>query len=407
MVNGGFFPMESLSADPLASRLMDGLAGLGRLILFDRRGVGLSDPVSDWDSPLREQWADDLASVIAASGCDQPAVFSWNAPSPVARTCAIRHPGLIGRLVLLNPSTAINADDRGWVAAFVEGTRRMRRGEAVDASSVLVPGRHDDPAFRAWFDAAGRAGASPSQADRLSEKGLLDSRFDNSQVTTPTLVITRVPEGYVVPAEFFERTVHQIPAAQHVALSPGDMFPFGVGVDDLIAEISRYLIGEVRLPAPERQMAVILFTDVVGSTRRAESTGDAAWKRLLDRHDDVSRTAVERRGGEVIKSTGDGVLALLPSATAAIEAATALRSQLRDDDLEVRIGIHLGEIDRRGDDVSGLAVNIAARIMASAEPGQILTSALVTQTTSVARLTTLGQRTLKDVAGSWEIFTID
>ena len=123
-------------------------------------------------------------------------------------------------------------------------------------------------------------------------------------------------------------------------------------MDDLIVEISQYLTGEVRLPAPERQIAVILFTDLVGSTYRAESAGDAAWKRLLDRHDEVNRTAVNRRGGEVIKTTGDGVLALLPSATAAIEAAQTIRTQLRDEDLEVRIGIHLGEIDRRGNDMS-------------------------------------------------------
>lgn len=406
MVNGGFFPMGSLAADPLAARLMDGLAGLGRLILFDRRGVGLSDPVSDWDAPLREQWADDLAAVIVASGCEQPTVFSWQAPSPVARTCAIRHPGLIGRLVLLNPATAINADDRGWVAAYVEGAQRMRRGGAVDAQSVLVPGRQDDPAFLEWFDAAGRAGASPSQADRLSEKSLVDPRFDNSQIATPTLVITRVPEGYVVPAEFFERTAHEIPGAAHVALAPGDMFPFGVGVDDLLAAISQYVVGEVRLPPPERQIAVILFTDLVGSTRRAISSGDAAWKQLLDHHDAVSRDEVSRRSGQVIKTTGDGILAILPSATAAIQAAQAIRAGLDEDDLAVRIGIHVGEIDRRGDDVSGLAVNITARIMATAESGQILVSAVVNHVTELA-LVEVGPRALKDIDGTWVLHAVE
>jgi class 3 adenylate cyclase len=290
---------------------------------------------------------------------------------------------------------------------FLEGQKRLLAGDEPDFGMVPVTGRASDPEFRGWQDAAGRAGASPSQAARLNDKVFADPQVDNTQVVTPTLVITRVAPGFMVPVEFFERAPDQIPDAQHVSLSPGDMWPFGMGVDDLLAEISRYLTGEIRLPAPERQLAVVVFTDLVGSTRRAESAGDAAWKRLLDRHDQVNRTVVERRGGEVIKTTGDGVLALLPTATAAIDAARAIRTALHDEDLQVRIGIHLGEIDRRGDDVSGLAVNTAARIMSSAEPGQILTSAVVAQTTNAATFTTLGSRALKGLDGTWEIFTTD
>lgn len=406
MVNGAFYPMDALPDDPFGNRLLEGLAGLGRLIVFDRRGVALSDPVSDWDTPLREQWAEDLAAVIIAAECDRPTVFSWH-PYGVARTCAVRYPELIGRMVLWNPAAPVNRDDQSWVAAFMESARRLRAGEDTDLITTLMPGRRADPAFRAWQDAAGRAGASPSQAARLADKVRADPPVDNTEVATPTLVITRVPPNYVVPQEFLGRTAHQIAGAQHVALPPGDGLPVGAGVDDVIVEISRYLTGEVHLPAPERQIAVILYTDLVGSTRRAESSGDAAWKRLLDRHDDLTQTAVDRRGGRVIKTTGDGVLALLPSATAAIDAARSIRTQLRDEDLEVRIGIHLGEIDRRGDDVSGLAVNIAARIMASAEPGQILASAVVAQTTNATTFTTLGHRTLKDVGGTWEIYAAE
>jgi class 3 adenylate cyclase/pimeloyl-ACP methyl ester carboxylesterase len=406
MVNGGFFPMESLPDDPVASRLLEGLSELGRLIVFDRRGVALSDPVSDWDTPLREQWAEDLAAVIKAAGCDRPTVFSWHSVA-TAQTCAVRYPELIGQLILFNPPSPPTDDDTKWLTRWVES---LKRRVAVD-DTVDGPGwaseRGHDPVFRAWMDSAGRAGASPSQAARLNSKWFRDPPLDNTQITTPTLVITRVTSNSMAPAEFFERAARQIPDAQHVSLSPGDMWPFGVGVDHLLAEVSRYATGEVRLPAPERQIAVILFTDLVGSTRRAESAGDAAWKRLLDHHDQISHTAVDRRGGEVIKSTGDGVLALLPSATAAIDAAHAIRTELRGDDLEVRIGIHVGELHRRGGDVSGLAVHIAARIMASAEPGQILTSEVVARIANAATFTGLGPRTLKDVDGTWEVFTTD
>jgi class 3 adenylate cyclase/pimeloyl-ACP methyl ester carboxylesterase len=403
MVNGFFFPIESLPDDPIANRLLEGLARLGRLVVFDRRGIGLSDAITDWETPLHEQWADDLAGVIAVAGCDRPTVFSWSM-NAVARTCSVRHRELIGRMVLFNPSGSFTEDDMGWLAELAERQRLVVAGE--HPSYGFAPGRADDPAFREWVDAAGRAGASPSLAALLNEKGLSDPPFDNTTVATPTLVVTRVVQGNFAPVEFYERVPCQISDSQHVALPPGDGYPFGIGVDDVIAEISRYVTGEIRLPAPERQIAVILFTDLVGSTARAEASGDAVWKRLLDRHDEVNRTTVGRRGGEVIKTTGDGVLALLPSATAAIEAAETIRAELSEQDLEVRVGIHVGEVDRRGDDVSGLAVNVAARIMAEAEPGQILVSEMVRHATAAATFAPLGSRSLKGVDGDRELFVV-
>ena len=150
--------------------------------------MALSDPVSDWDTPLREQWAEDLAAVIVAAACDRPTVFSWD-PHGVARTGAIRYPELIGRLVLWNPAAQVVADDSGWVAEFIESGRRMRAGDDTGRQQS-TQSRWTDPAYREWVDSAGRAGASPSQADRLSEKTLTDQPVDDSEVTTPTLVIT-------------------------------------------------------------------------------------------------------------------------------------------------------------------------------------------------------------------------
>jgi class 3 adenylate cyclase/pimeloyl-ACP methyl ester carboxylesterase len=405
-VNGAFFPMESLADDPIALRLVQGVADLGRLVMFDRRGVALSDPVSDWETSLLEQWSDDLAAVTDAAGCSRPAVFSWNT-MPIAETCAIRHPDVVDRLVLYNPSSEVTVDDTDWVTEWIEVTRRHRAGEELETRQVGMPGRYHDPGFKAWNDTAGRAGASPSQADRLDRKAFSEPRPDRAGVSCPTLVISRTPLDYVIPAEFFQRAAHEIPGAELVTLPPGDLLAVGLGVDDLLAEISRYLVGEVQLPVPERQIAVIMFTDLVGSTRRAAVAGDAAWKQLLDRHDAASDREVGSRGGEVIKTTGDGVVALLPSATAAIQAARSIRNVLLDDDLQVRVGIHVGEIDRRGDDVSGLAVNAAARIMSTADAGQIVVSAVVTQMTDIAPFTSIGPKTLKDLDGTWELYTVE
>ena len=402
MVNGANFPMDSLLDDPLAARLVDGLAGFGRLVVFDRRGIALSDPLSDWETPIREQWADDLAAVIAASGCDQPTVFSWESHA-VARDCSVRYPGLIGRLVLLNPRPSYTEDDAELRDRLAAGLARVRAGRDSDHVDFANPSRGHDPAYVAWNDAAGRAGASPRLAEQMANKRLSDPPFDHSQVRVPTLIITRTPGNSPEADAFTRRTADLIPGAEHVELGRGDYFAVGTGVDDILAAISQYSIGEVRLPAPERQLAVIMFTDLVGSTRRAISSGDSEWKRLLDRHDAVSRFQVNRRGGEVIKTTGDGVLALLPSATAAIEAAQAIRDELGHDELQVRIGIHIGEVDRRGDDVSGLAVNIAARIMSTADAGQIVASTFVTETTDATLFTSLGPKALKDIDGTWEL----
>jgi len=406
MVNGQNFPMESLRDDPIANRLLEGLASLGRLITFDRRGIALSDPISDWETPLREQWAEDLAAVIGAAGCDRPTVFSWMSAA-VARTCSVLHRGLIGRMVLFNPAAPVTEADAVWMSRFGEQMERLRAGDlAGPQPDGPIPGRDGDPAYQIWNDAAGRAGASPRTAERMETKGWSDPPIDHARVETPTLVIQRSPAQFMIPQEYFCRAAHEIPGAELVDLGDGDMVPFGLGLDDLLAAISQYVVGEVRLPSPERQIAVILFTDLVGSTRRAVSSGDAAWNQLLDHHDAVSRHEVSRRSGRVIKTTGDGILALLPSATAAIHAAQAIRAGLEEDDLAVRIGIHVGEIDRRGDDVSGLAVNITARIMATAEPGQILTSAVVDQVTELA-LAQVGPRTLKDIDGTWVLHTIE
>lgn len=407
MVNGFYFPMESLAEDPIALRLVQGLAELGRLVMFDRRGVALSDPVTDWETPLVDQWAEDLAAVIQAAECDHAGVFSWQMVG-VARACAIRHPGSIDRLILYNPASEFTEADSVWVTEQAEAILRLQAGDGDrnDDLRAWAPSRRRDPVFVAWNDSAGRAGASPAQAGRLN-KTYVERFPDNTCVATPTLVITRSREGYVVPAEFYQRAARQIPDADLVVLPPGDDSIFGLGIDDVLAEISRFLTGRVRVPAPVRQVTVIMFTDLVGSTRRAATAGDAAWKQLLDRHDAASSLEVTRRGGEVVKTTGDGILALLPSATAAIQAARAIRDVLAEDELQVRVGIHVGEIDRRGDDVSGLAVNAAARIMSTADAGQIVVSAVVTQMTDIAPFTSIGPKTLKDLDGTWELCAVE
>ena len=181
---------------------------------------------------------------------------------------------------------------------------------------------------------------------------------------------------------------------------------FGGEVDALLAEISGFVTGEHRVPEPERVLAAVLYSDLVASTDRATALGDAHWKRLLDRHDAIARTCIGRRGGTVVKNMGDGMLAILPSATSALRAADDLRQALLEEDLDIRVGIHVGDVDRRGDDISGVGAVIAARILGLAAPGEILASSIAVGATTGAgmRFEPRGEHHLKGVPGVWPIF---
>jgi class 3 adenylate cyclase len=332
-------------------------------------------------------------------------VFSWHA-APIVPSFAIRYPDLASKLVLFNPAAPVTVADNEWVAEAMGVSERILSGGQHDDRYQGIPGRVNDPAFNAWNEAAGRVGASPAQAERMTRATFAAPFPDLAHVRIPTLVLTRTPTDYYIPAEYFQRAAAAIPDAQLEILPHGDSVAVGIGVDDLLTAVGEFIAGEIRLPAPERQLTTILFTDLVESTRRAATDGDAEWKRVLDRHDAVNSREVRSRGGEVIKSTGDGVLALLPSASAAVEAAQAIRSGLAADGLEVRVGLHIGEVDRRGDDVSGLAVNMGARIMAMAEAGQILASALVSQVVDPSTFASIGSLALKGFDGDHELFVL-
>jgi class 3 adenylate cyclase len=224
------------------------------------------------------------------------------------------------------------------------------------------------------------------------------------QIETPTLLLHR-PDCTYTPADSARLTASRMSAAHVVALDGADQWPFLGDVDAVVAEIAEFVVGERRLPPPQRTLAAVMFTDLVASTERAASLGDAQWKSVLDRHDAAVRAAVGRCGGTVVKTTGDGVLAILPSAGAAVRAAEHVRDALEADGHEVRIGIHVGDIDRRGDDISGLGVVVAARAMAIADAGQIVVTASVPTAVigQTAMFETLGSHELKGVPGVWEL----
>ena len=407
---GGTIPMDALERDRIGARLVEGLAAIGRLVLFDRRGIGMSDPIADWTRPLVEQWADDLASIIEAAGLEKPFVVSLGDYWGPARLYAGRHPDALSALVLYEPHGPTGQVDLrpGIVESLVLSPTEPDPSES-DWIARVCPSRAEDAAFRQWFDLAGRTGASPAVATRLYDRpddACIDALIAaQTQIAVPTLVLRR-PLNLLGSPAHPDPVTSAISGSRKVDLPGRDYHWLGEDIDSLLAEITRFVTGESRLPAPERVVCAILFTDLVSSTERATAFGDSRWKAVLDRHDRVILEEVTRVGGTVVKTTGDGVLATLPSSHRALGAAAAIRARLRDQQLDVRIGVHVGDVDRRGNDVSGLAVNIAARVVALAHDGEILVTASVRLAVMGSEIGFVhrGVEVLKGVPGEWDLF---
>jgi class 3 adenylate cyclase/pimeloyl-ACP methyl ester carboxylesterase len=404
MVSGGTFPMESYDGHPGFARMLEGLRAIGRLVIFDRRGIGLSDPPSDFDRPILDQWTEDLRAVVAASGVEDPIVFAWDGFGIGSRFAA-RYPECISQLVLHHPMVGDMCDD--WYVARWELIRGNLRGEGgEELLREVAPSELTNPAFREWYLRAGRSGASPASASRIWESVFTSTSDEQllDEVEAPTLVLYRAQQA-TSPIDAVHDAIARLKRVNAVELEGADLFPFIGDVDTMISEIAQFVVGERRIPPPQRFLAAVLFTDLVDSTARAASLGDAQWKALLDRHDTIIRATVEHCGGTVVKGTGDGVVALVPSATAALQVAERILRDLAPEELDARIGIHVGDIDKRGDDISGLAVHIAARVMAKAGTNEIyVTDSVVAATGGPGQqFEPRGACELKGVPGEWTL----
>ena len=408
MVSGGMFPMEVFDQERGFARLLDGLQSMGRVVVFDRRGIGQSDPIFDWDRPIIDQWADDLATVVDPTEIGEAVIFAWDGFG-IATRFAAEHAPRVRSLVLFHPLMTTDDEWETWRADRFGQVQENLGGGHHQFLELIAPSSAGDAAFRDWYTRAGRTGASPATAARIWESVFRSHPRDQRlpEVTTTTLVMHRLGNRYI-PPELVVGVAEQLGNAKVAALDGADHFPFNGDVDSVIAEIADFVVGERRLPPPERTLAAVMFTDLVASTERAASLGDDRWKAVLDRHDAIIRNTVGRCGGTVVKNTGDGILAVFPSAGVAVRAAARVRTDLADDGLTVRIGLHVGDVDRRGDDISGLAVHIAARVMASAAAGEIV----VTQSVQVALagqgtdFEPHGTQSLKGVPGEWVLFKL-
>jgi class 3 adenylate cyclase len=411
---GAFSHVDLQWEDPGIALFLRRLASFSRLILFDRRGTGASDPLPGDLPPPWEAYADEVTAVMDAAGVGEAALMATTAEAgPMALFFAATRPERTSALVLANATARyIAADDYPIGLSPERAEALIARVEESwgtgDRVADGIPSRAGDERFRRWMAKVQRSIASPRTVHVfLRALFQLDARPLLPLIQAPTLVLHR-REFPLLPIEHGRYLAEHIPRATLVEL-PGSDGPLTWETPELIlGHIERFLTGVGRPVPADRVLATVLFTDIVGSTERAAELGDRRWRELLGVHDDLADRLVQQWGGRVVKTTGDGLLATFDGPGRAIGCAVALRDRLAEVDLRIRAGLHTGEVELRGDDVGGIAVHIASRVMAAAAPGEVLVSRTVADLVVGSDLTLedRGPRPLKGVEGDWRLFAV-
>jgi class 3 adenylate cyclase len=395
---------------PLAAS-RERLASFSRLIMFDKRGAGLSDPVPMSNLPTLEQWMDDASAVLDAAGSEKAVLVANLGGGMLAATFAAAHPERVTSLVLVDCfARFLKADDyafggspEGVQAAVDEVEAGAGHGMMFDLFAPSLV--HDDHVRRAWARYE-RQAASPGMMKAVVRMMYeSDVRSVLPAIRVPTLVIQRADAARFGPP-FGRYFAEHIEGAKYVELPGADGLIWAGDQDAVLDEIEDFVTGIRPASTPNRVLATVLFTDIVGSTAKAAELGDRGWRGLLAEHNLVARRQLERFGGREIKTVGDGLLATFDGPARAVRCAAAIRDDEAELGLQLRAGLHTGEIELMPNDIAGVAVHVAARISALAGAGEILVSATVRDLVTGSGLSfeDRGVRELRGVPGDWRVF---
>jgi len=397
---------------PSYAETLDRLCAFGRVIVLDRRGLGASGPAPDGTIPNWELFTEDIGAVLDASQSTRAAIVSNRETGQIAMLYAGMHPERVSALVLLNTTARyLEADDYpiGESSATVDGLVELMRTTwgTEDFARMMVPSSGDDEETLRAMAMTQRASATPRQAAGLYDYFLRhgDVRQVLQSIQVPTLVL-HVQNLPFLPIAHGRYIAEHIRGAEFIELPGADL---GGGIPAAgIADIAEFLTGERSLGEIDRVLTTVLFTDIVGSTTRAASLGDQRWRSLLDAHDRAIREQLRRLRGSEINTTGDGFVASFDGPARAIRCAQAISEATEKLGIELRVGLHTGECEVRGEDLGGLAVHIAARVGALASPGEVLVSGTVKDLVvgSGIEFGERGEHELKGVPGSWKLFAV-
>jgi len=405
--------VEHYWEEPMVARYFNRLASFSRLIMFDRRGSGLSDPVPG--APTLEEQMDDVVAVMDAVGSERAAVYAALEGGAMAALFAATHPERTSALVLYEAQPRMSwAPDYDWATRQEEREAYLQGGGLEtwgDGSRILnlAPKASSNARLRNWFARLERLSASPGTAGALLRmNGEVDVRAVLPTIQVPTLVLHRAEDKFI-DIRHSRYLADHIPGARFVELPGEEVLSFGSEAEPLIEEIEEFLTGARSAPDAERILSTVMFSDIVDSTRRAAELGDRRWRDLLESMEGSIGLALENHRGRAVKTMGDGFLATFDGPARAIRCATSIRDAAHAQfGLEVRSGLHTGEIEIMGKDVGGLAVHIGARVGAIAGPGEVLVSGTVKDLVvgSGIAFEDRGERELKGVPGEWRLWAV-
>jgi class 3 adenylate cyclase len=409
VVPGFISHLELQWEDEAIARDLRRLGSFSRVIMFDKRGTGMSDRTGRLPDIDRRML--DIEAVMQAADSEHAALLAVSEGGPMALLFAAAHPGRTRALVLLGAYARLTACPDYEIGMPTELVYQFaqylepRWGTGVGLAA-WAPSVAHDPAARESFARLQRLAASPGAAVALMSSYLdIDVRPALPLVNAPVLVMHRTADR-MIPFVHGQYLAEHIDGARLVELPGTDHFWWTEGTGQILDETEEFLTGARSVPEPDRVLASVLFTDIVDSTRRAAELGDRSWRLLLNRHDALSERQVERYGGRLVKTTGDGVLAVFDGPARSVRCARAISDGAQALGLEVRAGVHTGEVELRGDDIAGLGVNIAARVESLAQPGEVLVSRTVTDLVAGSGLdfADRGEHDLKGVPGRWRLF---
>jgi class 3 adenylate cyclase len=403
--------VEAVWEFPDFARLLRRLSWFARLIHFDRRGTGLSDPVPLDGLPDIDMQVADAAAVLDAAGSREATILGLNDGSLVAIKLAGARPERCRSLVLFTP-TAKHEMAAGMPMEDIDVAIEMMESAAVTGGSgveLLAPSRAEDARFSDHLARFRRLSVRPGAFGHYYRQTMTaaDVSGELPFIAAPTLVMNRV-DNRIVTIEQSRNVASLIPNAKMVELPGRDHLVFSMDVDPVVDEIEEFMTGARTGADPDRILATLLFTDIVDSTTRAAELGDRRWRDLLDEHHHLVRSQFERFGGREVSTTGDGFFASFPVPAAAVRCALAIVNAVASTGLQIRAGIHTGEVEVRGSDLGGLAVHIAARIASVAGRSEVLVSSTVRDLIAGSGLNfeEAGEHDLKGVPERWHLYRV-
>ncbi|HUL48707.1 MAG TPA: adenylate/guanylate cyclase domain-containing protein [Gemmatimonadales bacterium] len=402
--------IEATAEVPAIERHFERMAAFSRVIIFDKRGTGLSDRVPSGDVELR---LEDVRAVLDANGLDSAVLFATADGVPIAALFAARYPTRVDALVLYEATARWLVDagyDVGVPMEMVPPTEAVLKwwGDAAEPLMVeiVAPSVAEDRGWREALARMQRRAATPTAAYEYWQQAMvsMDVRGVLTEIAVPTLVMHCAGDA-LIPVGQGRFVAETIPGARFVELPGSDHFPWFENGDRVAAETEEFLLGARHVVGAQR-VSTVLFTDLVGSTEIASRLGTARWRDFLEDHDRLLQREVGRFGGRIVKTTGDGVLAMFDDPAAAVLCGLRVCESIRVMGVELRAAAHTGLIELRGEDIAGIAVNIAARVLAEAEPSEMLVTRTVKDLLagSSLRFSTRGVRRLKGVPDEWEIY---